>query len=68
MITIHYNIHMPICRYRYKRLPFEAAPTGIMFQQKMDKIFKDLPNVFGIADDILIVVYHNDGKDHDDTL
>ena len=35
---------------------------------KIDEIFKDLPNVFGIADDILIVGYDNDGKDHGDTL
>ena len=39
-----------------------------MFQRKIDKIFKDLHNVFGIADDILVVVYDWDGKDHDETL
>ena len=55
-------------RYRYKRLPFGAAPAGDMFQRKIDEIFKDLPNVFGIADDILVVRYDIDGKDHDDTL
>ena len=55
-------------RYRYKRLPFGPAPTGIIFQYKTDKIFKNLPNVFGIADDILVVVYDIDGKDHDETL
>ena len=38
-------------RYKYKRLPFGAAPTGDMFQHKIDEIFKNLPNVFGIADD-----------------
>ena len=31
------------------------------------KIFKNLPNVFDIADDILVVRYDVDGKDHDDT-
>ena len=36
--------------------------------QKTDKIVKDLPNVFGIADDILVVGYDVDSKDHDDTL
>ena len=55
-------------RYRYKRLPFGAAPAGDMFQHKIDEIFKDLPNVFGIADDILVVRYDSDGKDHDKTL
>ena len=34
-------------RYRYKRLQFGTAPAGDMFQQKIDEIFKDLPNVFG---------------------
>ena len=38
-----------------------------MFQRQIGEIFKDLPNVFGIADDILVVVYDRDGKDHDDT-
>ena len=39
-----------------------------MFQGKIDVIFKDLPNVFGIVDDILVVGYDSDGKDLDDTL
>ena len=39
-----------------------------MFQCKINKIFKDLPNVFGIVDDILVVGYNSDGKDHDETL
>ena len=33
-----------------------------------DEIFKDLPNVFGISDDILIVGYASNGKDQDLTL
>ena len=39
-----------------------------MFQRKTDKIFKELPNVSGIADDILVVGYEADGKDHDETF
>ena len=39
-----------------------------MFQSKMYKIYKEFPNVFGIADDILVVGYDVDGKDHDNTL
>ena len=27
-----------------------------------------MPNVFGIADDILVAGYDTDGKDHDDTV
>ena len=39
-----------------------------MLQGKIDEIFKDLPNVFGTVDDILVVGYNADCKDHDDTL
>ena len=39
-----------------------------MFQCKIDKIFKDLPIVFGIADDTLVVGYDSNGKDHDEML
>ena len=39
-----------------------------MFQHKINEIFKDLPNVFGILDGILVVGYDSDGKDHDETL
>ena len=55
-------------RYRYKRLLFGADPAEDIFQRKMDEIVKDLPNVFGIADGILVVGYDVDGKDHDNTL
>ena len=41
---------------------------GDMFQRKIDEVFKDLPNVFSIVDDILLVGSEADGKDHDDTL
>ena len=51
-------------RYRYKHLPFGAALADDMFQHKIDEIFNDIPNVFGIADDILVVGYDKDGSDH----
>ena len=51
-------------RYQYKCLPFGAAPVGNMFQCKIDKIFNDMPNVFGIADDILVIGYDKNGADH----
>ena len=54
--------------YRYKRLPFGVAPIGNMFQHKIDEIFRDLPNVFGFADDMLVVGYDSDGKDHNETI
>ena len=55
-------------RERYKRLPFEAAPAGDISQCKTDEIFKDLPNVFGIVDNILVVGYDSHSKDPDETL
>ena len=39
-----------------------------MFQQNIDTIFNDMPNVFGIADDILVIGYNKDGADHDEVV
>ena len=39
-----------------------------MFQHKIDKIFNNMPNVFGIADDILVIGYDKDGTDHDEAV
>ena len=55
-------------RYMYKRLPFGAAIAGDMFQRNIDEIFKDVQNVFGIGDYILVARYEADGKDHDETV
>ena len=49
-------------RCRHKRLPFGAAPTGDMDQHKVNEILKNLPNVFGIEDDMLVVGYDTVGK------
>ena len=46
----------PFGRYRYKHLPFRAVPVGDMFHCKIDEIFNDMPNVFAIVDDILVIV------------
>ena len=58
----------PFGQYRYKQLPFRAVPVGNMFQCKIDKIFSDVPNVFGIMDDILVIGYNENGADHDAAL
>ena len=39
-----------------------------MFQQKIDEISNDMSNVFGIADDILVVGYEDNGRDYDKTV
>ena len=47
---------------------FNANPADDKFQYRIDEIFKVLPNVFGIADDILIIGYDGDVKDQDRML
>ena len=39
-----------------------------MFQRKIDKLFKEPPNIFGSTGDILNVGYDSDGADYDRTL
>ena len=39
-----------------------------MFQKNIDKLFNDIPNVFGIADDILIAGFDADSRAHDTSL
>ena len=58
----------PFGRYRYKHLPFRAVPVGDMFQCKIDETFNDIPNVFGIGNNILVIGYDKDGTDHDKTV
>ena len=58
----------PFGRYQYKCLPFRAVPVGDMFQCKINEIFNDMPNIFGIADDILVIGYDEDRKDHDEAV
>ena len=55
-------------RYRYKQLPFGAVTAGDMFQCKIDEIFNDMPNVLGIADDILVIGYNKHRADHDEAV
>ena len=52
----------------FTRLPLKIMPAGDVFRQKNDEIFKDVPNVFAIADFILVVCYDVNGRDHDTTL
>ena len=59
---------MPIWEVQVQMIIVGAGPAGDMFQRKSDEIFTELPNVFGIADDILVVGYETDSKDHGETL
>ena len=38
---------------------------GDMFQWKIDEIFSDMPNIYGIADDIWVIGYEDNGTYHD---
>ena len=58
----------PFGSYRYKWLPFGAVLAGDMFQCKIDEIFNAMLNVFGIADDILVIGYDKDGADHGEAV
>ena len=58
----------PLGTYQYKCLPFRAALVGYMFQCKIDEIFSDMPNVIGIADDILVIGYNEDETDHNEAV
>ena len=55
----------PFGWYQYKQLLFRAALVGDMSQHKIDEIFIDMLNIFGIADDILVIDYDQKGADHD---
>ena len=39
-----------------------------MLQYEINEIFKELSNVFGIQDDILILSYDDNSRGHDRTL
>ena len=43
-------------------MPFGMIVAGDMFQWNINEIFKELPNVFGIGDDILVVGYDGHGE------
>ena len=49
------------------RLPFRAGPVEGMLRER-DETFKELKNVFGIADDISVVGYDKDGTGYNTTL
>ena len=53
-------------RYCYLRIPMDASLSSDVYQFKIDKIFEDIPQCVGIADDI--VIYSHNDQDHDSTL
>ena len=55
-------------RYKFIRLPIRVMMVDALVQSKNYKIFKGLPNSFGIADHILMIGYGADDIDHEKTL
>ena len=45
-----------------------AAPPGDIFHRKLDERFKELQNVFEIADDFVVLSYDYNGMGHKSTL
>ena len=57
------TFNTPFGRYRFKRLPFGINVSQDIFQRKLDEIHKKIPNVTGIADDI--IVFGSTEEEHD---
>ena len=62
------TFNTPFGRYRFNRMPMGISCARDEFQRALDTTFGDLPNVLGIADDIVVVEFEDDGQDHDQAL
>ena len=62
------TFNTPFGRYRYNRLPFGLSSAQDVFQEHIERIFGDIPGCTGIADDLVIAGWQEDGSDHDATL
>ena len=58
----------PLGRYIYIQFLFGVSPVGDMFQKKIVELYNGMPNVFGIAGDILIEGFDELGWEHGRTL
>ncbi|KAL9977016.1 hypothetical protein ACROYT_G014376 [Oculina patagonica] len=57
------TFNTPFGRYRFKRLPFGIVVSQDIFQRMLDNIYKNIPNVTGIADNI--IVFGSTEEEHD---
>ena len=48
------TFNTPFGRYHFKRLPIGVIVSQDVFQRKLDDIYRNIPNVTGIADDIIV--------------
>ena len=60
------TFNTPYGCFRFVRVPFGVNVSGDAVQRKTDEIYNTLPNVIGIADDIIIWGDKEDGSDHDE--
>ena len=67
-MIMHHNICMPICQIQIQEITVWRRPQRKYVPKKKIDIYKNLTNVFGIADEILVVAYDVDCKDHGNTL
>ena len=59
---------MSNCQVRIKNTTIQSSPSSIQVQEEDRKIIRELPNRFGIAEDLLIVVFYANGEDDDRAL
>ena len=62
------TFNSPHGRFRFNRMPMGISCAQDEFQWAIDCTFQDIHNVFGIADDLIVVGFSEDGHDHDQTL
>lgn len=48
------TFNTPVGRCRFKRLPFLIVVSQDIFQRRLDDIYRNIPNVTGIIDDIIV--------------
>ena len=60
------TFHTPWGRKRFKRMPFGLSSASEVLQQRNEETFGDIPNVFIVADDIIIA--GSDESEHDKAL
>ena len=48
------TFNTPFGRYRFKRLPFGVIVSQDIFQRKLDEVYRNISDVTGIADDLII--------------
>ena len=47
------TFNTPWGKYRWLRLPFGLKVSGDVFQERLDRVLRNVPQTSGIADDIL---------------